>query len=248
MTTNLVITIMAAGEGKRMNSDIPKVLHLFKDDPMLVRIIKVAKELNPKKILVITGKYDDIIQKTLSQYLHIDDIYFIKQSIPNGTGDAIKHCLPFYGLNEKVLILNGDMPLINKSVLYNFIEKNENNKFALLVAQFENPQGYGRIIYSDCKNGDDCIKIVEEKDCADIERDIKIINSGLYYIDESLLQLYIPRIQNNNSQGEFYLTDMVKLVKENTNIKIHTHLIEESENIYICGVNTRVELQYLENI
>jgi len=238
----LVITILAAGEGKRMNSNIPKVLHLFQGKPMIVRILETALTLESKKIIVVTGKYNDLIQDTISQYMDIpaEKIYFVVQSVPCGTGDAIKQCLSSYEHGDKVLILNGDMPLITRDILNRFIESGMDA--TILVARFENPKGYGRIMYDDHCN---FIKIVEEKDCDDQERKVDIINSGIYLIQSDMLKKFIPKIQNKNSQQEYYLTDIVKMIASDSEKKINTYLIHESENKYICGVNTQEELHGL---
>jgi bifunctional N-acetylglucosamine-1-phosphate-uridyltransferase/glucosamine-1-phosphate-acetyltransferase GlmU-like protein len=102
--SDLVVTILAAGEGKRMNSNIPKVLYLFHNKPMLVNVIETSMALLPKRIIVITGKYDELIKSTLSKYINIENIQFVIQKQPLGTGDAIKSCLPSYNDGEKVLI------------------------------------------------------------------------------------------------------------------------------------------------
>jgi UDP-N-acetylglucosamine diphosphorylase/glucosamine-1-phosphate N-acetyltransferase len=241
MLNNLVVTILAAGEGKRMNSDIPKVLHLFKGKPMLVRIIEASFSLHPEKIIIITGKHHVLIRTTLEKYIDIKKVWFVKQENPLGTGDAIKTCLPLYHNEMRVLILNGDMPLINKTILEKFIDNSYQAN--ILVAKFENPTGYGRIIYD---NSREFIGIVEEKDCTEEQRKINIVNSGLYLIESRLLRKYVPMIDNNNVQNEYYLTDIVKLIKQHTELSIDTYLIEESENKYISGVNTPQELAKLE--
>ena len=123
--SNLVVTIMAAGEGKRMNSNVPKILHKFNSIPMLIRIIIESYKLQPNKIIIITGKYDILIKNTINEYFAednqdiINNITFVKQEIPNGTGDAIKSTLSYYN-NENVLILNGDMPLVSSILLKKF--------------------------------------------------------------------------------------------------------------------------------
>jgi UDP-N-acetylglucosamine diphosphorylase/glucosamine-1-phosphate N-acetyltransferase len=236
--SDLVVTILAAGEGKRMNSNIPKVLYLFHNKPMLVNVIETSMALLPKRIIVITGKYDELIKSTLSKYINIENIQFVIQKQPLGTGDAIKSCLPSYNDGEKVLILNGDMPNITKELLKKFIDRID--PFVVLVAKLSNPTGYGRIVY----NNNIFMEIVEEKDCTEIQRTNNIINSGLYYIDSELLQQYIPMITNKNMQKEYYLTDIVNLANQNMNIK--TFLINENENKYIQGVNTQEELRLLE--
>lgn len=238
--SNLVVTILAAGEGKRMNSDIPKVLHLFHNKPMLVHIIETTMSLMPKRIIVITGKYDELIKTTLSKYINIDNIMFVIQNQPIGTGDAIKSCLSSYNDGEKILILNGDMPNITKELLKKFID--HNYPFIILVAKLANPSGYGRIVY----NNNIFMEIVEEKDCTESQRAIDIVNSGVYLINSELLQLYIPIITNKNKQKEYYLTDIVNLANQNMNIK--TFLINDNENKYIQGVNTQDELRSLENL
>jgi UDP-N-acetylglucosamine diphosphorylase/glucosamine-1-phosphate N-acetyltransferase len=245
MIENLVITILAAGEGKRMKSDVPKVLHLFNGKPMLVRIIETTLLLNPKKIVIITGKFHELIKTTLSDYFDINNsiIEFVIQKIPQGTGDAIRCCLSCYDKGDKVLILNGDMPLINKEVLEKFIQNSNNSDMSILVARLTNPYGYGRIIFNE---EGEFTQIIEEKDCNEEQKKMNIVNSGLYFITSEILQLYIPFIENINAQKEYYLTDIVKIVKENKKTQIHTYLIDEKENSIISGVNTPEELFKLE--
>jgi len=250
--SNLVVTIMAAGEGKRMKSDIPKVLHLFKFAPMLVRIIIEVNRLNPKKIIIITGKFDKLIKDTLIDYLN-DTIYkkiiFVKQEIANGTGGAIKSSLSCYSNNDNILILNGDMPLIKASLLKQIINGKINT---LLVTDLENPSGYGRILYGVSDNK--FIGIREEKDCSDEERIIKTVNVGIYYFNGSVLKKYIPMINNDNVQNEYYLTDIVKVICEANNeleelenkIELNTFLVDEDNKYQILGVNTKEELEELQ--
>jgi UDP-N-acetylglucosamine diphosphorylase/glucosamine-1-phosphate N-acetyltransferase len=243
MENNLVITILAGGEGKRMNSNIPKVLHLFNGKPMLVKIIEKSLLLKPSKIIIVTGKYNDLIQNTLSQYIDITPIIFVQQKTPLGTGHAIKCCLDYYKPEQKILILNGDMPLINKEVLEQFINSKQTN-FNILVAQFSNPTGYGRIIYEN----NDFMEIIEEKDCNEEQKTINVVNSGLYYIASELLREFIPMITNENKQNEYYLTDIVKIIKSKTNHTIDTFLIDVNDNKYISGVNTQAELKDLDKL
>ena len=237
---------MAAGEGKRMNSNIPKVLHNFNGIPMLIRIILEANKLNPNNIIIITGKYDLLIKDTLKSYFEnnninlFDKLTFINQTVPCGTADAIKYTLESYSENEEVLILNGDMPLISSNLLEKFISERSPR---LLVAKLENPYGYGRILY-DSDNKFICIR--EEKDCSEEERLIDITNVGIYYFNSMLLKKYIPMIDCNNVQKEYYLTDIVRVIREYSNISIETYIIEESMKYQIHGVNTQKELEDLE--
>jgi ADP-glucose pyrophosphorylase len=248
---NLIVTIMAAGEGKRMNSTIPKVIHLFKETPILIRIILEVIYLIPHKIIIITGKHDLLIKSTIKQYFEnniysniLDKIIFVKQEIPNGTGDAIRCTLNNYTEDQNILILNGDMPLITIGLLKEFLEDSYSISAKLLVSQLDNPFGYGRIIYD---NENNFIEIKEEKDCSDDEKKIKIINAGIYLFNSSLLRKYIPLINNNNNQNEFYLTDIIKIIRSNDlNLKIYTYLIDKKKNYQIQGVNTKNELKFLE--
>jgi UDP-N-acetylglucosamine diphosphorylase/glucosamine-1-phosphate N-acetyltransferase len=244
MNNNLVITILAAGEGKRMRTDLPKVLHHYKEKPMLVRIVESVRELNPNKIVIITGKYHTVIIQTLSKYIDIFGLIFVRQQEPLGTGHAIKCCLDEFVSEDKILILNGDMPLITSDILHHFIKKS-NGSCNILVARFSNPHGYGRIIYD--KDGD-FMGIIEEKDCTDQERKVDIINTGIYYITGHILREFIPLISNNNVQKEYYLTDIVKIVKSNTWDVIDTILLDEINNKYVSGVNTPEELEKLEEL
>jgi len=244
----LVVTIMAAGEGKRMKSDIPKVLHLFDGKPMLVRIINESVQLNPEKIIIITGKYDIMIKTTLSKYLEknvLDKIIYIQQKNPQGTADAIKSTLDEYSEEDSVLILNGDMPLITFETLYNFVMSNGN----LLIAEIENPFGYGRIIKDNShlnNKNNKIIKIIEQKDCNEEEKNINLVNVGIYLFSGLILKKYIPLIKNNNSQNEYYLTDLISIIKNNTNLDILYEIINQENNYQILGVNTKEELLELE--
>lgn len=245
----LTVTIMAAGEGKRMNSDIPKVLHNFKEIPMLIRIILEVLKLNPQKIIIITGKYDLLIKETIKSYSQnnnlnmFNKLIFIEQTTPNGTGHAIKCTIDSYLDEEDVLILNGDMPLIKYELLKKFIESDLSP--LLVVSQLDNPYGYGRILYDTNKQ---FIGIKEEKDCSLEEKEINIVNVGIYFLKSELLKKYIPMIDNNNNQKEYYLTDIVKIIRRHTDINIHTYLIEDSMKHQIHGVNTQEELKKLQEL
>ena len=245
---NLVVTIMAAGDGKRMYSSIPKVIHFFGDMPILLRIIETARELDPRQIIVITSpKNYDFIVETLRQYTHIRDITFVIQERPLGTGDAIRSCLSSFSESDAVLILNGDMPLISKDILEGFLEgAGKIIAGRIIAAKFANPTGYGRMIIDPITES--LTGIIEEKDCSDIQRQIQIVNSGIYLFSGLVLKKFVPKIENNNAQKEYYLTDIVRAIHTDTdiNVNIGVHLIDESLNKYISGVNTRVELMELE--
>lgn len=240
----LSICILAGGEGKRMKSTLPKVLHLFKFKPMIVHVIEKSLELNPNKIIIVTGKHNNLIQKTIKKFIdekYYSKITFVIQETPLGTGHAISCTLDKYVDNEMVLILNGDTPNITTDLLQKFTNKQENR---LLISEIDEPKGYGRIIMN---TQNEIQKIVEEKDATESEKKINKINSGIYYLKSINLIQYIPKIKNNNKQNEYYLTDIVEILIENNN-NIKGYLIDKEDNNLILGVNTIEQLNNLENL
>tara|TARA_A100001035_G_C27702489_1_gene463181 strand:+ start:274 stop:1065 length:792 start_codon:yes stop_codon:yes gene_type:complete len=241
---NLTICILAGGEGKRMKSTLPKVLHLFKNKPMIVNIIEKSLELNPIKIIIVTGKHNDLIKDTIKQFIDnnfFSKLVFVIQETPLGTGHAILCTLEKYIDNEMVLILNGDTPNITTNLLKKFINKNENR---LLISEIDFPSGYGRVVMN-AQN--EILKIVEEKDASETEKKINKINSGIYYLKSIDLINYVPKIANNNKQNEYYLTDIVEIMVKNNN-KINGFLINKEDNNLILGVNTIEQLNNLEKL
>ena len=234
-----IVLIMAGGLGKRMNSDIPKVLHLLKNKPLIVHVIESALKINPKKIGIIVGKYKDIIQSTISKYI-TDTTYieYIIQPEALGTGHAIMCCKDFLSnyKNSHVTILSGDVPLIKSSTLKNLNNSKSGN---ILVTKFEDPTGYGRIITVNEK----LLKIVEEKDCNFEERKVNIVNTGIYTFDCELIVNNIDKIENNNMQKEYYLTDLFNFIDKNL---INLVYLENSNEV--TGVNTIEQLNQLEKI
>jgi len=235
---DVIVIIMAGGLGKRMESDIPKVLHEIGNQPMLYRVITQARQLSPHKILIVVGQYRSIIESTLKMYTTLDDIEFIDQPKALGTGHAIMCCNDYLQNcpDKKVLILSGDVPLITSKTMNDMIDNL--HKVKIMVAIFDNSHGYGRIIE---KNGlfD---KITEEKDCSNDEKNIKKVNCGIYAFDSCTLCKYLPSITNNNSQQEYYLTDIIEIIKNKENIIVDMYEIDTENHIEICGVNTKNQL------
>ncbi len=235
---NLNIVILAGGLGKRMNSSIPKVLHKVNEIPMLVRILYETKKLNPDNIFVIVGKYKDIIQKEVSNYIDVNKykIKFVIQDTPLGSGHAVncgrEEFLKIENKDSKTLILCGDTPLIKYDTLNNFV--NTHFDVNVMVTKLDEPSGYGRIIEID--NNFEQIK--EDKDCNLEEKKINKVNCGMYVIKNNLLCNYLPYIKNNNSQKEYYLTDIIEIIKENENIGVKMFEIQKENQDEILGVNT----------
>jgi UDP-N-acetylglucosamine diphosphorylase/glucosamine-1-phosphate N-acetyltransferase len=244
----MIIIIMAGGLGKRMDSNIPKVLHevVLPNNtkikyPMLIHVILTAIKLNPKKIFIIVGKFKEIISQTISNYISNQNlIEYVEQTEALGTGHAIKCCLPFISnfIEDNAIILSGDVPLISPKTLANLI--GQTNK--ILITKLIDPTGCGRIIFSDKQ----ILKIVEQKDCSDSEKLIQYVNCGIYQIKVKDLNNLIPLITNNNKSNEYYLTDIIDLMIQN-NIPINTWELADSNQYEIKNVNTKIDLEELNN-
>lgn len=241
-----IVVIMAGGLGKRMNIDesniLPKVLHKVKGKPMLLHVIETAISINPIDIYIIVGKYKDVIEKEIGNYNLSKKIKYVIQEEPLGTGHAIQCCLPILqNINSNVIILSGDVPLISKKTLENLINI---NNIKLMTTILDNPKGYGRIVEKDNK----FVKIVEDKDCDDFEREINKINSGIYSINSELICKYVMNLKNDNKQKEYYLTDIVEIIKENENIDVEIYNVPKEKQFELMGVNTIEQLNQLNNI
>jgi UDP-N-acetylglucosamine diphosphorylase/glucosamine-1-phosphate N-acetyltransferase len=244
--SNFGVVILAGGLGKRMNSIIPKVLHFIGDRPMLVRITEEANLLNPDKIFIVVGKYRDEIESTLQKYMDVKSIVFVTQPEPLGTGDAVRCCAPFLDVAcfSKVLVLSGDVPLLRAETMQELVERQSPN-LCMLASWVQDPHGYGRIVISESKSR--VLAIVEDKDCSDEQKNIHLINCGVYCFDRITLLSHLPSLTSNNSQNEYYLTDLVDLIIKGGG---SVDLIEiPAERQYeVLGVNTPEQLWNTELI
>lgn len=251
----LCITILAAGNGTRMNSTYPKVLHLVKDEPMIVRLIKVVLKFDPCKILIVVNSNSvNIIKDVIGQHIlrkDCDKLIFVIQDNPKGTGHAVQKTMEFLLICKKLgardnMILNGDNPCLQYITLIdayiNFLAnyKNGTNNLQVVVINLDNPASNGRIIQTK-----DYIKIVEYKDCTEQQKNIKQINTGIYITDIDLLSICIPKITNKNAQNEYYLTDILKISSETYKFNTFVYLLDSSKFMEIFNVNTREELKYV---
>ncbi len=228
------VIIMAAGAGTRMKSNTPKVLHKISGKEMLYYSIKEAKKLTNNIEVVVFHQKEKVIE---SMQKYFDDITFVTQEHINfpGTGGAIKCCSPE---NEKVFILNGDMPLIDANELKKFDEIDAD--IVMSVIYLENPDGYGRVVIEN----NEVMKIVEQKDANEEELKIKYVNAGVYLIKKEILDEFLPLLNNNNAQKEYYLTDIIDLAKKaGKTIKA----IEVKEENF-KGVNSKFDLANAEII
>ena len=176
-SANLHVFILAGGLGKRMESSLPKVLHCILNKPRLVHVIETAKLLHPSKIFIVVGKYREIIETTLNEYISLENIVFINQPEALGTGHALQCALPelkSLPLNDQILVLSGDVPLLKLSTMKSMVKmKNSAN---IMTTFYKNPKGYGRIVTENSKFK----KIVEEKDCNEMEK--KNTNCQCWYL------------------------------------------------------------------
>ncbi len=231
------VVILAAGQGKRMHSDLPKVLHPLAGKPLLGHVIDTAREIGATKICVVYGHGGEQVRAALDA----PDLTWALQEPQLGTGHAVLQALPAIGPSAPTLILYGDVPLIRAATLQRMIEAAGSGSLALLTAHPENPQGYGRIV-----RVDGAVKrIVEEKDADDAERAIREINTGILVAPTAALARWLPMLGNRNAHGEYYLTDIVALaVAEGMPVvTAHPDAAWETE-----GVNSKLQLAALERV
>jgi bifunctional UDP-N-acetylglucosamine pyrophosphorylase/glucosamine-1-phosphate N-acetyltransferase len=228
------VIILAAGKGTRMRSTLPKVLHKISGYEMLYYSIKEAKEISDD-ITVVLFHQADVVKEAMERYF--DDINFVIQDHENypGTGGAVMGIESRY---EKVLVLNGDMPLVKSNELKRFLELDAD--IVMSVIEADDPSGYGRVVI----DSGEVIKIVEEKDATDDEKRIKSVNAGVYLFKKDILKNYLPKLSNDNAQGEYYLTDVVGLSKSD-GYKIAPVVVDEDS---FKGVNSKYDLSQAEEI
>ena len=237
MTAPLDIVIMAAGKGTRMKSTKPKVLQTLAGKPLLQHVLNTANQLSSEKNIVVYGFGGDQVKTAFTGV----EIRWVEQAEQLGTGHAVKVALSELPHDGKSLILYGDVPLIQQSTLEKLIAANTSG-MAILTLTVDNPFGLGRIVRDG--NGK-VLAIVEQKDATDEQKAICEINSGIYTVDNALLHKYLPKLENNNAQGEYYLTDIVKMAVAD-GIDIAT--IQPDFDFEIEGVNDRGQLANLERI
>lgn len=231
------VVILAAGQGKRMYSSLPKVLHHLAGKPMLEHVIDTAAAVTSGQApIIIYGHQGDAIRGALSNR----NIVWAEQKEQLGTGHALMQAMPHVTDEDSVLVLYGDVPLISEHTLRQLIETSPKNAISMLTAYLDNPKGYGRIK----RNAQgEIIGIVEDKDTTPDEAAIKEINPGIYYVPAKFLKKWLPALKNQNAQGEYYLTDIITHAVQEQ-IPIHYTQPERYEEI--LGVNDRLQLAQLE--
>lgn len=229
--------ILAAGKGTRMLSELPKCAYPFYGKPMIVYIINMCKKIQIDDICVVVGHKKESIENLLQ-----DKVKYAYQKEQLGTANAVLAAKDFLERHNEgiTLIFPGDMPLIDGDVINNLIREHieNNNDLTILTTQIKNPTGYGRIIRQDGQ----IIKIIEEKDADDSVKAINEINTGLYCITTNLLGKALSKVDNNNNKGEYYLTDIVKILSGDKKVK--AYLTEY--DFKLTGINDLYTLSLVE--
>lgn len=235
---SLRILILAAGQGTRMRSHVPKVLHKLAGRSLLEHVYQTASALPHESISVVYGHGGNLVPDTLKQL----QVHWVEQTRQLGTGHAVSQALPLVQDGDDVLILYGDVPLISVETLERLYSAASASGFAFLTAILDEPTGYGRIVRD--RRGE-VVRIVEQKDADKDERAIREINTGIMAVRGAWLKRWIEALDNKNKQGEYYLTDIVAMAAhESISIDcIHAHNLNE-----IIGINDRVQLAQVEAI
>lgn len=233
MSTTVVI--LAAGKGTRMRSTLPKVLQPLAGRPLLGHVIETAKKIQAKNIITIFGHGGDLVQQAFQD----EQIQWVEQKEQLGTGHAVKVTLPKLPQEGISLILSGDVPCIQCSTLQQLIEVSTETGIGLVTLTLEDAAGYGRIVRENGK----IQAIVEHKDATEQQRQIKEINTGIYCVSNAKLHQWLPKLTNNNAQGEYYLTDIVAMALADG---MEIASIQPELAFEVEGVNDRVQLAALE--
>jgi bifunctional UDP-N-acetylglucosamine pyrophosphorylase / glucosamine-1-phosphate N-acetyltransferase len=228
----VAVAILAAGKGTRMRSDLPKVLHLLGGRSLVERVLIGCAELQPERQLAIVGYQADRVKTAMLDY---PDLEFVEQTQQLGTGHAVQQLLPHLADFEgDLLVLNGDVPLLRPETLKALLQTHQQHQNAatILTAQIANPQGYGRVF---CDSDNFLKEIVEDRDCTDEQRQNRRVNAGIYCFNWQKLKAVLPKLQSNNSQQEYYITDAVNFLSP-----VMVHDVPDEQEI--MGINDRRQL------
>ena len=240
MQEEVIAIILAAGKGTRMKSDKSKLVHKIYGKEIVLRSYENTKKAGINNIIAVVGHLKEQVKDVLK-----DRVKYVYQEEMLGTGHAVMQAKEFLkGKKGKVVVLNGDVPILRPETIRNLVEKSITNKeyATLLTAIYDNPYGYGRIIRDE---GGNVEGIVEEKDATEMQRKIKEINAGIYCFDIEELLKALDSINNDNASGEYYITDVIKIMNDN-GLKTGAVIVED--NTEILGVNDRVQLEILTKI
>jgi len=240
-STPITVVILAAGLGKRMKSERPKVLAPLCGRPLIAWVLDAAKSLAPEQILLVTGHMKELVAEALERHgQNWKGVTLVHQAEQLGTGHAVQVCLPQLGKNPgRVVVLYGDMPLLGAGTLQSLLalqERSAAGGAAILTACPESARGFGRVLRGPAGGVE---RIVEEKDCTPAQKAIAEVNTGVYVFDGQALVDALPRLTNDNAQKEYYLTDVVALLAA-SGLPVAAHETEELDEI--IGINNLVHL------
>jgi bifunctional UDP-N-acetylglucosamine pyrophosphorylase / glucosamine-1-phosphate N-acetyltransferase len=238
MTSPLNVAILAAGQGKRMHSALPKVLHLLAGRPLIAHVLAAAQVLAPRAVAIVIGHGGDAVQAALAA----PDIHFVLQDPPRGTGDATRVALEVLPADGVTLVTIADIPLVPPAALAALVREAEAGKLAVLTVHMPDPSGFGRIV----RDASGAVRsIVEEKDAHPSQRAIDEINTGVMAAPTALLRRWVAALKTDNAQNEYYLTDIVALaVADGTAVVAHVTADERD----VRGINDRAQLAAVERI
>lgn len=227
--------VLAAGQGKRMKSDLPKVLHTIAGVPMVRYVIDAVRDAGIERVIVVVGYQGDRVVEACADA----GVEFVRQEEQLGTGHAVIQAEPFLdGFEGTVIVLNGDVPALRAATLRAFISHHESSGAlaTVLTARLDDPSGYGRIVRGE---GGELERIVEDGDATDREREIDEINSGLFCFDARELFSVLRTTNRENVQNEYYVTDAIEKIRER-GLRVAAWCVEDSREV--AGVNTAHEL------
>ena len=235
---SLDVVILAAGQGKRMHSALPKVLHRLAGRPLAAHVLTAVRALTPRAIAVVTGYGAEAVERELAA----PDVIFVRQDPPRGTGDAARLALAALPPDGVTLVGLGDVPLVPSEALASVAAIAQDNRVGVLSARVRNPLGLGRVLRGDDGN---VRAIVEERDATPKERAVDEINTGFIAAPTALLKLWLERLTPHNAQNEYYLPDIVAMAVAE-GVPVGAHLV--TDEVSILGVNDRAQLASLERI
>ncbi len=236
MGTPLQVVILAAGQGKRMHSDVPKVAHALAGRPLLAHVMESARALDPQRLCIVVGHGAQIVRERVPA----PGASWVLQASQLGTGHAVMQAIPSLAPGGTILVLYGDVPLIAPHTLRSLVEAAGGGRLAILTQDLANPKGYGRIVRDASGR---VARIVEEKDANATERAIREVNTGILAAPRERLEAWLARLSNDNSQGEYYLTDIVAAaVADGVPVEVR-----QPAGAHEClGVNSNSDLAALE--
>lgn len=233
MTTSVII--LAAGKGTRMRSQLPKVLQPLAGRPLLGHVIETAKQLHAEHIITIYGHGGEQVQQGFKH----EQVQWVEQAEQLGTGHAVQMTLPVLPQDGISLILSGDVPCITPNTLQKLLEASRGTGIGLVTLTLDDASGYGRIVRKDGQ----IQAIVEHKDANEQQRQIQEINTGIYCVSNAKLHQWLPQLNNNNAQGEYYLTDIVAMALADG---LEVASVQPEQAFEVEGVNDRMQLAALE--